>query len=209
MRVLLAEDHTMVRQGIRELLSDFPDITQIVEVSDGREAMKAVMEHRPDIVLMDISMPRMNGLEATSRIVKQSPHTRVIILSMHGSEDFVRRALRAGASGYLVKAATVAELGDALRSVERGRIYISAALKKKMNSVPNATKGPLERLTPRQREILQLIAEGLSSREIAAALRIRLKTVESHRTQLMSRLGIHDVAGLVRFAMRQGIVGTE
>lgn len=209
MRVLLAEDHTVVRAGIRRLLLEFPMVTEIMEAADGGEAVAAVARYRPDIVLMDITMPRMNGLQATSRIVRQSPNTRVIILSIHRNEDFVRRALHAGASGYLIKAGAVAELDEALRSVHCGRTYISPSLKPLVADDSREAGGVLGRLTPRQHEILQLIAEGMSSRKIAALLRIQIKTVESHRTELMKRLGIHDVAGLVRFAVRHGIVDVD
>ncbi|MGZ7042372.1 MAG: response regulator, partial [Thermoanaerobaculia bacterium] len=209
MRVLLAEDHTVVRAGIHRLLSDFPMVTEIMEAADGSEAVAAVARYRPDIVLMDITMPRMNGLEATSRIVRQSPNTRVIILSIHRNEDFVRRALYAGASGYLIKAGAVVELDEALRSVHGGRTYISPSVKPLIADDWSEAGGVLGRLTPRQHEILQLIAEGMSSRKIAEMLRIQIKTVESHRTELMKRLGIHDVAGLVRFAVRHGIVDVE
>ncbi len=209
MRVLLAEDHTVVRAGIHRLLSDFPMVTEIMEAADGGEAVDAVARYRPDIVLMDITMPRMNGLEATSRIVRQSPKTRVIILSMHRNEDIVRRALYAGASGYLIKAGAVAELDEALHSVHGGQTYISPSVKPLVADDVNEAGGVPGRLTSRQHEILRLIAAGMSSRKIAEMLRIQIKTVESHRTQLMKRLGIHNIAGLVRFAVRHGIADVE
>jgi DNA-binding NarL/FixJ family response regulator len=209
MRVLLAEDHTVVRAGLHRLLLEFPMVTEIMEAADGAEAVAAVARYRPDIVLMDITMPRMNGLEATSRIVRQFPNTRVIILSMHCNEDFVRRALYAGASGYLIKGGAVAELDEALRSVHGGRTYFSPSVKLLVANDVGEARGVLGRLTPRQNEILQLIAEGMSSRKIAERLRIQIKTVESHRTELMKRLDIHDIAGLVRFAVRHGIVDVE
>jgi DNA-binding NarL/FixJ family response regulator len=153
----------------------------------------------------------MNGFDATSLIVKESPNTRVIILSMHQSEEFVFRAFRAGASGYLVKAAAVTELQDALRAVEEGKTYVSPSVKASFAQFRehSGELSPLERLTPRQREVLQMIAEGLSSRQIAETLRIHPKTVDSHRTQLMRQLGIHDVSGLVRYAIRNGLVSAQ
>jgi len=206
MRVLLAEDHALVRAGIHALVAALPNITEILEAADGEEAVAAVAAFRPDVVLMDLSMPRMNGFEATARILKEFPKTRVIILSVHRNEEFVFRAVRAGASGYLLKARTVEELKEALQAVEQGQTYVSPPLREAFNLGKSGELSPLERLTPRQREVLQLIAEGSSNREIAQTLSIHPKTVDSHRTQLMKLLAIHDVAGLVRFAIRNGLV---
>jgi DNA-binding NarL/FixJ family response regulator len=206
MRVLLAEDHALVRAGIRALVAALPDITEILEAADGEEAVAAVAAYRPDVVLMDLSMPRMNGFEATARIVKESPNTRVIILSVHRNEEFVFRAVRAGASGYLLKARTVEELQQALHAVDQGQGYVSPPVREAFGLGKSGELSPLERLTPRQREVLQLIAEGLSNRQIAQALSVHPKTIDSHRTQLMKLLGIHNVAGLVRFAIRNGLV---
>ena len=210
-RVLLADDHPLVRASLRALLAQLPEVAEVIEASDGLEAVGAVARHRPDIVLMDISMPGMNGLDAMSQILNDAPDTAVIILSMHSNEELVWRALRSGASGYLVKAAAVEELLDALRAVSRGETYVSAAVRRIAANEPPEGAGELaeDPLTPRQREILRLIAEGMSSKEIAETLKIRIKTVESHRTQLMKRLGIHRVAGLVRYAIRNGIVSGE
>jgi len=216
-RVLLADDHNLVRSGIRALLDGLPDVQVLAEASNGREALRLVEIHRPDIVLMDIAMSEMNGLEATTRLVKEFPNTRVIILSMHISEEYVLQALRAGASGYLLKDAGTSELELAIHSVARGETYLSPPVSKHVISdyvrrVSGETHrkedegSPLDRLTPRQREILQLIAEGDTTQEIAQKLNISTKTVETHRMQLMERLDIHDLAGLIRFAIRVGLV---
>jgi len=206
MRVLLAEDHALVRAGIHALLAARPNITEILEAADGEEAVAAVAAFRPDVVLMDLSMPRMNGFEAPARILKEFPNTRVIILSVHRNEEFVFRAVRAGASGYLLKSRTVEELQQALQAVEQVATYGSPSVREAFNLGRSGQLSPMERLTSRQREVLQLIAEGLSNREIAQTLSIHPKTVDTHRTQLMKLLGIHDVAGLVRFAIRNGLV---
>jgi DNA-binding NarL/FixJ family response regulator len=212
MRILLADDHALVRAGIRELIARLPVVTDVIEVTDGSEALTAVLEHKPDIVLMDIAMPRMNGLEATSRIAKVAPATRVIILSMHRSAEFVRTAFQVGATGYLLKTAAVSELQDAVRAVVRGTVYVSPEIRATFDDwrhprVELTGRGHrLAELTLRQREVLQLVAEGQSTRQIADALQIHVKTVESHRTELMKRLGIHNVAGLVRYAIRHGLI---
>lgn len=212
MRVLLGDDHALVRAGLRALIAALPFVTDVYEAADGREAIAVATAEHPEIVLMDIAMPVMNGFEAMSRILKDLPGTRVVVLSMYEDEEFVWRALRLGASGYVAKSAAVAELEAALRAVDRGEIYVSPALRTAANDA-EARKGsegdPQHRLTPRQREILQMIAEGMTSREIAVVLHIHIKTVESHRMHLMRRLSIHDVAGLVRYAIRHRVVLTE
>lgn len=211
MRVLLADDHALVRAGLRALIAALPFVTEIYEAADGREAIAIATAEHPEIVLMDIAMPVMNGFEAMSRILKDLPGTRVVILSMYEGEEFVWRALRLGAAGYVAKSAAVAELEAALRAVDAGEVYVSPALRTAASD--EARKGgegdPQHRLTPRQREILQMIAEGMTSREIGEVLHIHIKTVESHRMHLMKRLGIHDVAGLVRYAIRHKVVSTE
>ena len=209
-RVLLADDHTLVRAGIRSLLENMEGIEVIAEASDGRDALRLVRAHRPDVVLMDIAMPGLNGLEAAARIAKRFPNVRVIILSMHVNEEYVLQALRAGAAGYMVKGADAAELEIAIRAVARGETYLSPMVSKHVvtdyiQRISGETS-PLELLTPRQREVLQLIAEGYSTKKIARTLKISVKTVETHRMQLMERLDIHDIAGLVRYAIRVGLV---
>ena len=209
-RVLLADDHTLVRAGIRSLLENMVGIEVIAEASDGRDALRLVRAHRPDVVLMDIAMPGLNGLEAAARIAKKFPNVRVVILSMHVNEEYVLQALRAGAAGYMVKGADAAELEIAIRAVARGETYLSPMVSKHVvtdyiQRISGETS-PLELLTPRQREVLQLIAEGYSTKKIARTLKISVKTVETHRMQLMERLDIHDIAGLVRYAIRVGLV---
>jgi DNA-binding NarL/FixJ family response regulator len=203
MRLLLADDHALVRGGLRALLAELPEITDIIEASDGHEALAAVVLHHPDIVLMDVAMPRLNGIEATSLILTIAPKTRVMVISMYQDEEYVRKALRAGASAYLSKRSVVEELHEALHAIRRGEIFVSRQLRRAIHR--DLQQSP----TARQREILRLIASGMTSRQIARVLNIRLKTVESHRLQLMRRLDIHDVAGLVRYAVRHGVVQTH
>lgn len=213
MRVLLADDHTLVRAGFRTLLESLEGVEVVAEADDGREALRLIEIHQPDLVLMDIAMPGLNGLEATARVVDRFPFVRVVILSMHLNEEYVVRALQAGAVGYLLKDADAAELELAIRSVARGETYLSPPVSKQVIADylrrVGDEQGPLEHLTPRQREVLQLIAEGHTSREIAHVLGVSVKTVDSHRAQLMERLGIHDIAGLVRYAIRTGLVSPE
>jgi DNA-binding NarL/FixJ family response regulator len=214
LRVLLAEDHTLVRKGIRAVLRQLAGVEVIAEAADGREAIELAHRHGPDVVVMDIAMAGLNGLEATTRIVRELPQTRVLILSMHATEEYVAQALRAGATGYLLKGADVPELDLALRSVARGETYLTPTVSRRivdeyLQRVGEGGGGGLELLTPRQREILQLVAEGRSSKEIAQQLHLSVKTVEAHRGEIMERLGVHDVAGLVRWAIRAGVVSPE
>ena len=208
-RVLLVDDHHLVRTGMRSLMQAMSDITVVGESGDGRAALELLTSLQPNIVLMDIAMPELNGLEATTRIAKDFPNTRVIILSMHASEEYVLQALRAGASGYLVKNAAPEELELAIRAVARGETYLSPAISRhvveELLGRSTASTNPVDALTPRQREILQLVAEGKSTKQIAGSLGVSVKTIESHRAQLMERLDIRDVAGLVRFAIRHGV----
>ena len=216
-RVLLADDHNLVRAGIRSLIQELTGIEVIAEASDGREALSLIEMHRPDVVLMDIAMSELNGLEATARVVRDFPEVRVIMLSMHANEEYVWQALRSGASGYLLKDAGIAELELAIKAVARGETYLSPPISKqviddyiqRVGGQPDSEKlagAPAERLTQRQREILQLIAEGHTTQVIAQKLSISVKTVETHRMQLMERLDIHDIAGLVRYAIRIGLI---
>jgi len=209
MRIMLAEDHALVRAGIRALLDDLPNVSVVAEAGDGREAIRLAQALLPDVVLMDVSMPLMNGLEAAERISKELPETKVIIVSVHSNEEYVWHALRIGAAGYLLKGSSASELEVALDTVARGEVYLSPAVAKLVQQYMHdvgAEPTWLGRLTPRQREVLQLIAEGHTNREIAKLLGISIKTVETHRMQLMDTLNIHDVAGLVRFALRVGLI---
>ncbi len=212
-RVLLAEDHTLVRAGFRALLEKLEGVQVIGEVSDGRAAFKVSKELQPDVVLMDIAMPEMNGLQATNRIRQECPNTKILMLSMYTNEEYLMEALRAGAAGYLLKDADRTELELAIKTVWRGDTYLTPAVAKfTVNAYcrkDDAQLGPLGRLTGRQREILQLIAEGCSTKQIAQRLDLSVKTVETHRAQLMDRLEIHDIPGLVRLAIRTGLVRPE
>ncbi|MBM4138645.1 MAG: response regulator transcription factor [Nitrospira sp.] len=210
LRVIIAEDHKLVLAGMRALLERIDDIEVVSTVGDGWEAVKAVQAFAPDLVLMDIAMPELNGMDATSRIVKEFPTTRVILLSMHANEEYLQQALQSGASGYLLKGAELAELELAIKTVSRGESYLTPAVAKyAIASYRDKSDGaisPLGRLSMRQREILQLIAEGHTTKDIAQRLNVSVKTVETHRAHLMERLKIHDVPGLVRFAVRVGLI---
>ena len=212
-RVLLVDDHQLVRAGIQALLRGLAGVEVVAEASDGREAQRLIAVHHPDIVLMDIMMPGMNGLEATARIVKEHPGTRVIMLSVNATEEYVLQSLRAGASGYLLKNITPAELETAIRAVARGERYLTTAVSRHVIDAYLERVGPeassLDRLTPRQREVLQLVAEGATTKEIGRKLGVSVKTAEMHRSQLMEALGIHDVAGLVRYAIRMGVIAPD
>jgi DNA-binding NarL/FixJ family response regulator len=211
LRLVLVDDHALVRAGLRALLGEMPGVSVVAEAGDGREALQLIREHKPDIALLDISLPGLNGLEVAARVAKEHPATRVIILSMHGDDESVRRALTAGAAGYLLKNSDRSELELALRTVARGNAWLSPAVTQKVvtafaEGARSSAQGAFEVLTPRQREVLQLIAEGHSNKEIAGRLNLSPKTVETHRTELMERLGIHGVAGLVRYAIHIGLV---
>ena len=213
LQIVLADDHRLVRAGVRALLEKIHLGEVIAEAGDGREALELVAAHQPDIVLLDIGMPNLNGLDAIDRIKKGSPETKVIILSMHVSEEYVVRALRSGVSGYLIKDSAVDELERAIHSVAAGQTYLSKRISKPTIQAylanTNRIYAPLDELTSRQREVLQLIGEGKNTKEIADLLSVSVKTVEAHRLRLMRRLGIHDLPGLVRFAIRTGLVSAE
>jgi DNA-binding NarL/FixJ family response regulator len=212
-RVLLADDHAIVRTGIKTILNGLPGVEVVAEAQDGREALEQIARTRPDVVFMDIGMKNLNGLETTSRVTADYPGVRVLILSVHANEEYVWQALRAGAVGYLLKDAPPEEIEQALRAVVRGETYLTSAASGKIVADFIARSGnersALELLTPRQREILQLLAEGRTAKEMARLLGISAKTVETHRAQLMERLDIHDVPGLVRFAIRVGLIQAD
>jgi DNA-binding NarL/FixJ family response regulator len=212
-RVLLADDHDLFRAGIHALTRGLEGIEVVAEAGDGREALRLARIHRPDVILMDIMMPELNGLDATARLAAASPGTRTIILSMNAHEEYVLQALRAGAAGYLVKNISPSELELAIRTVARGGTYLTPAISGHVITAYLEHAGgevnSLGRLTSRQREVLQLIAEGSTTKAIARKLGLSAKTVEMHRTQLMDALDIHEIAGLVRYAIRMGVIGPE
>ena len=209
LRILLVDDHKLVRAGIRSLLGEIEGVEVVAEASDGAEALLLAERERPDVVLMDIAMKGMNGLDAAARLRERLPTAKVVILSMHTSEEYVLLALRAGAAAYLIKDSATSELELALQSVMRGETYLSPAISRQVveGYVQRAggEQAP-EVLTARQREVLRLVAGGKSTKEIAFLLNLSVKTVETHRAQIMERLGIRDVAGLVRYALRTGLV---
>jgi|ERR1700693_517237 DNA-binding NarL/FixJ family response regulator len=213
LRLIVADDHRLVRAGFCSLLAGTSFLEIVAEAGDGREVLREIEHHRPDMVIMDISMPNLNGIDALIRIKEEFPETKVLIVSMHSDEEYIVRALRAGASAYVLKDAAVAELELAVKSVAAGRTFLGPSISR--NVVNNYLKGLgesqglLEQLTQRQREILQLIAEGNSTKEIAFDLGLSAKTIETHRERLMERLNIHDVAGLVRYAIRNGLISDK
>ena len=212
-RIMLADDQQLVRAGFRALLKQIPAVEVVAEAADGREALVLFKKHRPDIVFIDIAMPKLNGLEAIARITRDFPNARVIVLSMYANQEYVMQAIQAGARGYLTKEDAVSELKAAIKGVTEGELYLSPHISKYVTHRDLEKIGvrydPLAKLTTRQREILQLIAEGNNTKEIAFLLKVSAKTVEAHRTQLMHRLRINDIPSLVRQAMRSGLVPGE
>jgi len=219
-RILLADDHVLMRRGMRAWLQSMPQVEVVGEASDGREALHLIAKVQPDVVLMDIGMPSLNGLEVTLQVTKEFPQVHVLILSMHANEEYVVQAFRAGASGYMLKDAEPEELEVALKAISRGKTYLSPTVSQGvigdyLRRIGASTKDTPQGvdipslLTARQREVLQLIAEGQTTKQIAALLYISEKTVESHRLRLMRQLDIHDIAGLVRYAIRTGLVMPE
>jgi RNA polymerase sigma factor (sigma-70 family) len=207
-RIILADDHALVREGIRALLDRSPDVEVLGEASDGLEALALVESLKPDILLVDLSMPRLNGIETLKRLTAANSKTRIIVVSIHAEETIVKRALRAGAKGYLLKSAFKEELFLAIRAVARGEIYLCASVATLvLSDIINGTdqphiQDPLERLSTREREIFQLILEGKSNRQMAENLQISIKTVDKHRTNLMKKLQVHDVTGLMHVALQ-------
>jgi DNA-binding NarL/FixJ family response regulator len=207
-RILLADDHALVRAGMKSLLESAEGFEVVGEAPNGREALRLAKALKPDVALFDIAMPDLNGLDAARRLGTECPEVRVLILSMHTDPGYVREAMQAGTAGYLLKDAGVEELELAIRAALRGERYLDPRISKQVieGYVRGLDTPEGAALTPRQREILQLIAEGRSTREIAQRLHVSVKTVETHRAQLMDRLGIRDVAGLTRYAIRIGLV---
>jgi DNA-binding NarL/FixJ family response regulator len=211
-RVLLADDHALVRAGMRSLLNAMTLVRVVGEAASGEEALELALRERPDVVLMDIAMKGMSGLDAAARIRERHQDVRVVILSMHAGEEYVLKAMRAGAAGYLLKDAATGELELALRSVMRGESWFSPAVSRQVVEGYVQRMGgeaPADVLTARQREVLALVAAGRSTKEIAYDLKLSVKTVETHRAQIMERLGIRDVAGLVRYALRTGLISPD
>lgn len=208
--VILADDHALVRAGIRAVLDTFAGVEVVAETGDGLEAIGLVERLEPRVLLLDITLPGLNGFDVAQRISRQRLSTKILMLSMHATPEYVARALLSGASGYLVKDAAVTELASALETVLFGRRFLSAGIDvevvERFLESHTDSRAELDVLTPRQRQILQLIAEGRSTREAAERLGVSVKTVETHRAQLMERLGIRDVPGLVRFAIRMGMI---
>lgn len=214
-RVLLAEDHTIVRKGLRSLLDAEADIEVVGEAEDGREAIEKADRLRPNVVVMDITMPSLNGLEATRQIRQQWPQVQVVALTMHTADEYIFQILRAGASAYVVKRAAPSELISAVRAASRGESFLSASVSRTVigaylqKSAASMGENSYEKLTAREREILQLIAEGNSSRGIAELLCLSVKTVQSHRANLMRKLDIHTTAQLTQYAIHKGLTGQE
>ncbi len=219
-KIVLADDHTLIRAGIKQLIEKIRGVEVVAEASNGREAIEKVMEFSPDILLLDIAMSELNGLEVAERLTRDFPLISIIILSMHANEEYVLQALKSGASGYLVKDSAPNELEIAINAVIRGETYLSPSISKnlvndylrRISEVPGEQTEETNifvQLTSRQREILQLIAEGNATKEIASKLNVSIKTVETHRAKIMERLGIHNVPGLVRYAIRAGIISSQ
>jgi DNA-binding NarL/FixJ family response regulator len=205
-RIVLAEDHVLVRQGLKSLL-DREGYNVVGEGSDGQEALKHVASLQPDIAIMDISMPLMNGINAAREIHRSSPKTKAIVLTQHDEDEYVSEALDAGVKGYVLKSQVASDLLEAIRQVSRGQVYLSPGVAQAvMNAYKKKAEKPKDPLTPRERQVLQLIAESKSTKDVASLLGISVKTAESHRSRLMQKLDIHDTAGLVRYAVRRGMV---
>jgi DNA-binding NarL/FixJ family response regulator len=209
---VLAEDHTLVRQGIRALLEKANDITVVGEAENGEEAVELVKQRAPDVLVMDVSMPKLDGLQAMEQVLATTDATRVVMLSMYSDKALVRQALRIGASGYLLKGSVTEEFLLAIRAAQRGELYLSPAVSRSlmdemlMQQIHAEALTSFEKLTPRERQILQAIAEGATNPDIAEELKLSVKTVEKHRANLMSKLGAHDLIGLLRVAIRHRLV---
>ncbi len=206
-RVLLADDHVLVREGLRALLAKEADIQVVAEAGDGREAVQAAREMRPDVAALDLSMPLLNGLEAARQIAAWEPGPRVILLTVHAEDHYVLEAVRAGVRGYVLKKQAAADLVRAIREVSGGGVYLSPGISAAVvEAVRSPRSLPEDALTVREREVLQLVAEGKTTKEIAVLLGVSVKTADAHRTRLMQKLDIHDIASLTRYAIRHGII---
>jgi len=213
-KIVLADDHTIVRQGLRSILEQQAGINVIAEADNGREAVRITKQLKPDVVVMDFSMPDLNGLEATRQIKQRVPETKVLILTRHANQEYVKSILSAGASGYLVKKSAAEELVIAIQAVHRGDSYLDSSISKMiikeyLSPAAGENKTLEVKLTPRQHEVLQLIAEGHPNREIASRLHISVKTVENHRANIMKSLDLHSTADLTQYAIRKGIISLD
>ena len=211
-RILLADDHTVVRDGLRALLEKQPDMTVVAEASDGRDSIRLAEEQSPDVVVMDIGMPSLNGIEATRRILAANPRTAVVMLSMHQDESYVLRSLKAGAKGYLLKDSLRGDVIDAIRAVAQGRSFLTRKVSRMLQEdyvrqmESRGVDDSYDLLTDREREVLHMVAEGKSNKEVAGLLNISPTTVETHRAHILQKLGIHSVPELILYAVRKGIV---
>ncbi len=214
-RVLVADDHAIVREGLGIMLGNQPDMEVVGLATNGREAIRMVDQYQPDVAVMDISMPELNGIEAISQMLPRHPNIKVIVLSIHETKPYVYRALKAGAKGYLIKETAGLEVVDAVREVYRGERYLSQRIADLLTDISfrnveiSGETSPLEQLSPREREILQLVAEGKTSQEIAEIISISPKSVDTYRSRLMHKIGVEDVAGLVKFAIQHGVISLE
>ena len=212
--IILADDHKIMREGLKNLLGEKPDMEVVGEAENGRDAIQLALKHMPDIAIMDIAMPDLNGIEATKQIIKESPGTRVIALSMHSDKQFVKGMFKAGASGYLLKDCALEELIDAIRAVYAKHTYLSreishVVLKEFVNSLDREPIQNKEELTGREREVLQLIAEGISTKDIAGKLFLSVKTIETHRQKIMQKLNIFTIPELTKYAIRMGLTSLD
>ena len=206
-RILLADDHAVVRQGFKMILDAQPDMEIVGQAANGREAVDLAEQLRPDVVVMDVAMPELNGIEATRRLASSVPHARVVALSMHKDSVYVREILRAGARGYLLKDSGAADLVAAIRAVASGESYLSPAVSNAvLDDYRRIATNPIDLLTSREREVLQLLAESRTNKEIAGVLNLSVYTVEAHRGRIMEKLNLHSIGELVRFAVRNGLI---
>lgn len=212
LRIMLADDHTLVRQGLRKIIEDRPDWEVVAEAGDGREAVRQAEEHKPDVAIIDVAMPLLNGIETTRQINKRSPATRILVLSMHSDEAYVNQILKAGATGYLLKDSADVDLLQAVAAVSKGKSFFSPAIAKVMlddyvrQLADKGISDRYESLSEREREIFQLIAEGKANKEIAVLLSISPSTVETHRARIMEKLDLHSAAEIVLYAVRRGVI---